>query len=112
MVCPKCGSKVSDGDSFCTNCGTNIVSAKTYVNDKQQYEQKESILSVLLYFLGVCCIVLSIYLFISCLSNKTGILYNLSTSIPLLILGVILFSLGYIVQKVTEIHQHHQNKSI
>ena len=108
MQCPKCGNQVDNGSLFCTNCGMNITNNG---NNIQSIEQKESTLSVLLYFLGVCCIGLSIYLFVSCLSN-IEILYNLSTSIPILILGVILFSLGYIVQKVTEIHQNHQNKSI
>ena len=37
MICPKCGSEVTDGSAFCTKCG-----AAMGANEQQAYTQPEN----------------------------------------------------------------------
>lgn len=114
MKCENCGYELHDNDLFCTNCGKQVPikdlnfktqPAPTTKNPKPIQTEKnggvtESIFSIILSVLGVCCLVGSLYFIFWGIETKLDGFLIAAIASPDIILGIVLLALADISRKI------------
>ena len=116
MRCPNCGSEVNDG-IVCFSCGEKINNSKNEIqknhkeiNNKKMYKTCAS--KIGLWICGSFFILIAVVFFFAALDNIKNGWIVFAVEAGCLINAILFFALSDIAQKVTEIHQHYQNKNI
>lgn len=121
MKCKNCGSMIDEKSMFCKNCGQIVMeSNKGNSNndeeklDNQQSEKnyEECTFSFILYLCGCIIIVFAVIFLLSSLttSNYDGV-YVFLVFTSSLLGSILFFAIGYMLQKVVDIHNFLRKKS-
>ena len=116
MRCPNCGSEVNDG-IVCFSCGEKINNSKNEI--QKNYREIESkkmcktcATKIGLWRCGSFFILIAVVFFFLAVSEYIKGIFIFAGVAACIINAILFFALGDIAQKVTEIHQHYQNKNI
>lgn len=99
MFCEKCGEKIKEGNSFCTNCGTpkklinkveqtEVVQNNVVVDEDNKKANLLCIISLLCYFVGPIIFFL-VSVVLALLSKTLGTIFNVLVGAPR-IAGIVL----------------------
>ncbi|MBS5733862.1 MAG: zinc-ribbon domain-containing protein [Clostridiales bacterium] len=121
MKCKNCGSMIDEKSMFCKNCGQIVMESnkENSNNDEEKLDNQQSeknygecTFSFILYLCGCIIIVFAVIFLLSSLttSNYDGV-YVFLVFTSSLLGSILFFAIGYMLQKVVDIHNFLRKKS-